>query len=57
VPLFKLLKKYPIKFGLNFSKHRWNKERTTLPGIVSNLSSIEIKKYEGEGGINTKCQK
>ena len=25
VSLYKLLKKYPIKFGLNFSKHRWNK--------------------------------
>jgi hypothetical protein len=57
VPLFKLLKKYPIKFGLNFSNHRWNKEGTTLPSIVANLSRIEIKNYGGEGGINTKCQK
>ena len=55
VSLYKLLKKYPINFGLNFSKHMWNKRGMSkyppLHNIVANLSRIEIKNYGGgEGG-------
>ena len=56
VSLYKLLKKYPIKFGLNSSKHIgiWNKARMAkyppLEVIVANLSRIEIKNYGVGGG-------
>lgn len=49
VSLYKLLKRYPITFGENFSKHMWNKEGISkyppLHNIVANLSWIEIKNY------------